>query len=251
MPGRRHGYAYQIPYRAITPRAAECANLLVPVALSCTHVGMSSIRVEPTWMILGQSAGIAAAMCAKQGVSVQDLVYACLRERLLAQRQVLELPVLSEEQHEAHKGAGAGVINPDSMAGIVLDDTAALLEGAWSRSSNFRPYVGHGYVHDERHGDGRSVATFRLKVPDTGRYEVRMAYSPHETRSKKVPIQIKNGSRSVEWVVDQTEPLPSQSVFRPIGVVQLDNDVETSIMIRNSGTDGFVILDALQLLLQP
>ena len=94
MPGRGHGYAYQIPYRSILPLPAECDNLLVPVALSCTHVGISSIRVEPTWMILGQSAGIAAALAAKQGVTVQRLPYPALRERLLAQKQILDLPVL-------------------------------------------------------------------------------------------------------------------------------------------------------------
>jgi len=66
MAGRQHGYPYHIPYRAITPKSAECTNLLVPIALSCTHVGIASIRVEPTWMILGQSAGIAAALSAKK-----------------------------------------------------------------------------------------------------------------------------------------------------------------------------------------
>ena len=93
-PGRRHGYAYQIPYRAITPSSTECANLLVPVALSASHVAYSSVRVEPTWMTIGQSAGIAAALAAKEGVTVQALDYAKLRERLLAQHQVLDLPVL-------------------------------------------------------------------------------------------------------------------------------------------------------------
>lgn len=90
----KQGYVYQVPYRSILPKPEECANLLVPVALSCTHVGISSIRVEPTWMILGQSAGIAAAMTSKdeQQRSVQQLPYAKLRERLLAQGQVLELP---------------------------------------------------------------------------------------------------------------------------------------------------------------
>ncbi len=68
MPGRKHGYAYHIPYRAILPKAGECDNLLVPVALSCTHVAFSSIRVEPTWMILGQSAGVAAALSARQNI---------------------------------------------------------------------------------------------------------------------------------------------------------------------------------------
>ena len=95
MPGRGHGYAYHIPYRSILPLATECDNLLVPVALSCTHVGISSIRVEPTWMILGQSAGVAAALAAAQNVTVQKLSYATLRGRLLAQKQVLDLPKLS------------------------------------------------------------------------------------------------------------------------------------------------------------
>ncbi len=98
MAGRKHGYPYHIPYRSILPLAAECENLLVPVALSCTHVGIASIRVEPTWMILGQSAGVAAALAAKQQVTVQKLPYATLRERLLAQKQVLDLPVLAALQ---------------------------------------------------------------------------------------------------------------------------------------------------------
>jgi hypothetical protein len=86
----KQGYAYHVPYRSILPKPEECSNLLVPVALSCTHVGISSIRVEPTWMILGQSAGIAAALAVKEEFSVLKLPYPMLRERLLAQKQVLE-----------------------------------------------------------------------------------------------------------------------------------------------------------------
>jgi len=82
IPGRRHGYAYHIPYRSILPQVAECDNLLVPVALSCTHVAISSIRVEPTWMILGQSAGVAAALSVRQNVAVQSLPYPALKERI-------------------------------------------------------------------------------------------------------------------------------------------------------------------------
>ena len=92
MKEKGHGYPYHIPYRAILPKPAECANLLVPVALSCTHVGISSIRVEPTWMIIGQSAGVAAALAVKEKSTVQDLPYPKLKERLLAQKQVLEIP---------------------------------------------------------------------------------------------------------------------------------------------------------------
>lgn len=87
----KQGYAYHVPYRSILPRPDQCRNLLVPVALSCTHVGISSLRIEGTWMVLGQGAGVAAALAAREGVAVQDLDYAALRERLLAQGQVLDL----------------------------------------------------------------------------------------------------------------------------------------------------------------
>ena len=88
----KQGYAYHVPYRSILPKPEQCDNLLVPVALSCTHVGISSLRIEGAWMVIGQGAGIAAALAAKQDVAVQELPYAKLRERLLAQKQVLELP---------------------------------------------------------------------------------------------------------------------------------------------------------------
>jgi hypothetical protein len=248
MPGRKHGYPYHIPYRAITPKAAECANLLVPVALSCTHVGISSIRVEPTWMILGQSAGIAAALSAKLGGPVQSLPYPALRERLQAQGQVLDLPVLPEITTGPKGEAG---LNPKTLPGIVLDDAQAELQGAWSHSTSFKPHVGAGYLHDDKRGDGQSAAIFRLKVQETASYEVRMAYSAHETRAKKVPLLIQNGTNAVELYVDQTLPLPPGDAFRGIGRVSLQKGLETTITLRNTGTDGFVILDALQLIPAP
>ena len=251
MPGRKHGYPYHIPYRAITPKAAECANLLVPVALSCTHVGLSSIRVEPTWMILGQSAGIAAALSAKQGVAVQALPYPALRERLLARGQVLDLPVLPALPQPGTEPKGEPGLNPKTLPGIVLDDTQAELQGVWSHSANFKPHVGAGYVHDEQRGDGLSAAVFRLQVQQTASYEVRMAYSAHETRAKKVPLLIQNGPDIVELFVDQTLPLPAGEAFRSIGRVSLKKGLETTLTLRNAGTEGFVILDALQLLPTP
>jgi hypothetical protein len=244
MAGRKNGYAYHVPYRAITPKAAECANLLVPVALSCTHVGLSSIRVEPTWMILGQSAGIAAALSAKQNLAVQKLPYPALRERLLAQKQVLDLPVFAKPIPEPK---GAMSIDPKTLPGIVLDDAQAELKGPWSRSANFKPHIGTGYLHDDKRGDGECVAVFRVQVRQTGRYDLRMAYSAHETRATKVPLTIQTSGKPVELLVDQTQPLPAGEAFRSIGKVELQKDRETTITLRNAGTDGFVILDALQL----
>jgi hypothetical protein len=87
-----HQGIYRIPYRAITPKQDECTNLLVPVCVSASHIAMTSIRMEPVWMILGESAGVAAAMAAKAKVPVQQIEYAQLRSKLLALKQRLDLP---------------------------------------------------------------------------------------------------------------------------------------------------------------
>ena len=78
---------YPVSYRSIVPKRAECANLLVPVCLSASHVAYGSIRMEPVFMILGQSAGTAAALAIDEGVTVQDLAYEKLKARLVKDGQ--------------------------------------------------------------------------------------------------------------------------------------------------------------------
>jgi hypothetical protein len=85
------GRAYPISYDAIVPRKREATNLLVPMALSASHIAYGSIRMEPVFMILGQSAAAAASIALDTRVAVQDVDYAKLRDRLLAEGQVLEL----------------------------------------------------------------------------------------------------------------------------------------------------------------
>ena len=74
--------AYKISYRAITPKVDECTNLLVPVSLSASHIAYGSIRMEPVWMSLAQSAGTAASLAIDAGTSVQDLGYDALKREL-------------------------------------------------------------------------------------------------------------------------------------------------------------------------
>jgi hypothetical protein len=81
---------YPISYRSLIPKAAECENLLVPVCLSATHIAYGSIRMEPVFMILGQSAATAAALALDSGGSLQTLPHEKLRTRLLADHQILE-----------------------------------------------------------------------------------------------------------------------------------------------------------------
>jgi len=81
---------YPISYRAIVPKAAECENLLVPICLSATHIAYGSIRMEPVFMILGQSAATAAVLAIDGGSPLQKVGYRKLRARLLDAKQILE-----------------------------------------------------------------------------------------------------------------------------------------------------------------
>ncbi len=81
---------YEIAYGALVPKKGQCDNLLVPVCVSSSHIAFGSIRMEPVFMILGQSAATAAALAMDAGLAVQDVPYPTLRERLLKDGQVLK-----------------------------------------------------------------------------------------------------------------------------------------------------------------
>ncbi len=93
---QEHRGIYRIPYRSIVPKKDQCTNLLVPVCVSASHIAMTSIRMEPVWMILGESAGVAASMAVKSGSSVQDVPYAELYPKLRALAQKVEIPKKKE-----------------------------------------------------------------------------------------------------------------------------------------------------------
>lgn len=80
---------YGISYQSIIPGKGECENLFSPICLSTSHVAHGSIRMEPVFMALSQSAAIAAGLAIDQKVSVQDLPYPALREKLIAAKQVV------------------------------------------------------------------------------------------------------------------------------------------------------------------
>ena len=83
---------YPISYRALVPKAGECDNLFVPVCLAATHIAYGSIRMEPVFMILGQSSATAACQAIDEKVAVQKIDYLRLKKQLLADKQILEWP---------------------------------------------------------------------------------------------------------------------------------------------------------------
>ncbi|HZL12438.1 MAG TPA: FAD-dependent oxidoreductase [Prolixibacteraceae bacterium] len=82
---------FPISYRSIVPKKEECTNLLVPVCMSATHIAFGSIRMEPVFMVLGQSAATAACMAIDKGVEVQKIDYENLKSILVTDKQVLQV----------------------------------------------------------------------------------------------------------------------------------------------------------------
>jgi hypothetical protein len=81
---------YQISLGSLLPLEEQCSNLIVPVCVSCTHIAFGSIRMEPVFMILGQSAATLASLAIKSGRSIHDLTWEEVSKQLLADGQILE-----------------------------------------------------------------------------------------------------------------------------------------------------------------
>ena len=90
------GLNFDIPYRAMTPKAEECQNLLVPVCVSASAVAFCAIRVEPTWMHLGEASGIAASIAIGKDVSVQDVDVSDFQKRIIKAGIPLKVPETSK-----------------------------------------------------------------------------------------------------------------------------------------------------------
>lgn len=228
------GGAYAISYRSIVPKRGEAENLLVPVAVSSSHIAFGSIRMEPVFMILGQSAATAAVFAIEGNVPVQDVDYAKLRLRLLDDGQILEDP-----------NAVSG-IRPESLYGIVIDNTGARMSGAWIASTHTGPFVGLNYLHDQNSDKGNRFVTYRATLPAPGRYEVRLSYSAHANRASNVPVTVHHANGRETVRVNQRQTPPIANAFRSIGTFAFGREAE--VVIGNEDTDGYVVADAVQFL---
>jgi len=116
---------YQLPYRILTPNADQVTNLLVSVDVSTSHVAYDSVRVEPTYMILGQAAGAAASIAIGQGTTVQSVPYSTLASQLLDDGLVLSVPLLSAKSL-AFETQPVGTASNSQFVSLTNNSTAPL-----------------------------------------------------------------------------------------------------------------------------
>ena len=228
---------FPIDYGSILPRREECTNLIVPVCLSASHMAFGSIRMEPVFMVLGQSGGTAAMQAIREKKNVQDIDFEKLRAQLEKDKQVLVWTV-------PRRPVASGV-SRSSLKGQVLDDTQAMKNGFGTFSTSAGPFVEQGYCHDSNDGKGRQSVAFELELPRAGVYQVRLAYTAHANRASRVPVTIHHRKGSSQILVDQKKK-PSDAPFHSLG--KFEFDTRAKIVISNEGTEGFVVADAVQLL---
>lgn len=231
------GAPYPIDFGAILPPKKECDNLLVPLCVSCTHIAFGSIRMEPVFMVLGQSAATAACLALDANVAPQDVDYPTLRERLLRDGQVLEF-----------EGAPNNRVSKNKLEGVVLDNLDAKLVGEWLGSSATGKFVDFDYVHDGDADKEKKAAIFEFDNIAPGSYECRVSYSAHANRARAVPVAIRTSRSSVDAVIDERREPTIDGLFVSLGKISVGDDQKATVSISARGTDGYVVVDSVQMI---
>ncbi len=234
---------YEIAYGALVPKKGQCGNLLVPVCVSSSHIAFGSIRMEPVFMTLGQSAATAAILAMDAGQTVQEVPYAKLREQLLKDGQILEYAAPANAQAPTQ---GAKRVLAKDLPGVVVDDTQATLIGDWSSSTSNGSFVTDAYRHDGNAANGQFSARFETKLPKAGVYEVRVAYSANPNRATNVPVTITHTKGTSTATINQQKSPPIEDLFISLGKFEFTADQPAVVLMTNTQTNGYVIVDAVQ-----
>ncbi|MBN9385904.1 MAG: FAD-dependent oxidoreductase [Chitinophagaceae bacterium] len=222
-----HGFApYAISYRAIIPRQKEVENLFVPVCLSATHIAYGSIRMEPVFMVLGQSSAIAACQAIDKKIPVQQVdvkeVQNILKNDPLADGSTREVLVDNEDSDLVH------------------------ITGNWKKEHN----GGYGptyLTNDPTAGIAGSVR-FIPKVIKNGDYHVYVYFPKLLDASTLTHITIYDGERATEKIVNQSDLRvegQTSGEWLSLGAYKLIQGKKAYVEVSGKNADGVIVADAV------
>ena len=215
-------------------------NLLVPVCLSASHIAYGSIRMEPVFMVLGQSAATAACQAIDRGAPIQRIDVSTLQARLKADGQVLEW---------TGPARATSRVDVRSLPGLVLDDTDAKLTGNWAPSSALGGFIGSGYMHDSNAGQRSKDRPLRPRPPGGGPLRSSGGLRRERQPSHQRPYHCREPRRSDDVPRQpETRARPGLVVLCLAGHLPVEEGKRGAVVIANEGTDGHVIVDAVQCL---
>ena len=230
------GRRTSIPYRTLYSR--NIVNLFMAGRChSATHIAMGGTRVMRPMCATGQAAGTAAAIAVQHKTTPRGVYEKHIRE--LQDALVADGCRLMKPDGTMREPAGA--VGPQPK-GIVMDDSKAELAGQW-KAGIYNPLVGPGYIHDDNRDKGKKSARFAITVPRAGSYHVVLLYPPGENRATNTPVTVRVDGDTSEHVVNQRT---ARDGGRRLGTFAVKKSIE--VTVSNTGTDGYVIVDGVQVL---
>ncbi|MDO6439297.1 FAD-dependent oxidoreductase [Cyclobacterium sp. 1_MG-2023] len=216
---------YPIAYRSIIPKANEAKNLLVPVALSASHIAYGSIRMEPVFMVLGQSAAVAASLALDEGLSVQDLSIKKLQAEL--------------RSNPLADGSTAEIL-------VDNDDDGVVVNGEWEQQNRH----GYGPTLLKSSGSNNAINTvkFSPKVVENGDYDVYVYFSRTENASSQTKITISDGETENEVIVKESDIRvegQTRGEWVKVGSYSIEVGTNPFVTVSTEGSDGTVVADAV------
>jgi hypothetical protein len=216
---------YPISYRSLIPREAECSNIFVPVCLSATHIAYGSIRMEPVFMVLAQSAATAAVMAIDDNVPVQQVNVSRL------QRELKTNPLAD--------GSSGDVLVDDGDGGVHRS-------GEWSveKTGGYGPT----FLIAESGGDKTAHVRFSPTVPKKGRYKVYVYFPKVEGLSDSTMVTVHNGRSSREVMIKESDirvegQTSGEWVYA--GSYELPKGSKSYVEISTKSARGKVVADAV------
>jgi hypothetical protein len=172
---------YPVSYRSLVPKAAECSNLLVPVCLSASHIAYGSIRMEPVFMMLAQSAAMAACMAVDNKVAVQNIDIKALQSQLKSN------PLADNSTAEI-------LVDNDDTTGVTLN-------GSWNRVPNFSGCYGPSLLLNDSVKQGDFVR-FTPHIKTAGNYNVYTYIVKPEGAAPNLTIDVNDGTSTKNLDID-------------------------------------------------
>ncbi|HLT06960.1 MAG TPA: FAD-dependent oxidoreductase [Cyclobacteriaceae bacterium] len=217
---------YPISYRSLIPQRKDAQNLLVPVALSASHIAYGSIRMEPVFMVLAQSSAVAASLAIDQKLAVQDVdvsaLQKILRENPLADGSVAEILVDND------------------------DSNRISIKGNWERQA--RGGYGPSFLVDTSKGSEEKSVRFSPEIVAAGNYDVYAYFSRTPDATAATTLIVSDGATEKNVIVQEEDIRvegQTSGEWVHLGRYRLEEGTKAYVEITNQSADGSIVADAV------
>ncbi|TLD71752.1 FAD-dependent oxidoreductase [Phragmitibacter flavus] len=246
---RRVGYP--VPYRCFYSKDIE-NMFMAGRQISVDRGALGSTRVMRTIGMMGEVVGKAAYLSVRHETTPRGVYeqYLDNLKELMSQpgamrRDGIESPLYLPEGAVKLPPVVMDFIPLDKLEGLVIDDSEAELTGTWTHGEGLKPYVHKGYHYGREKG---ARAKYIFSVKESGKYEVRVNWQPHENRGTSVPVSVQSAEGAKTATLNQKEKAGLDKGFHSLGTFTFNAGEEASVIIGTENSGGNVHLDAVQIL---